>query len=165
MKAAVFNEVGSPLSIEEVRDPKPRTGEVLIRVAACGVCHSDLHVIKGEIAFPLPAVLGHEVSGTVLEVAPDVTNVKPGDRVVASFIMKHSGGLSLPSRGSPSRACASSLPVPGIAIKRNAPSARAISTNRCKVRPHRPHPCALLFRCADSTGAPAKRLVSIRATP
>jgi succinate semialdehyde reductase (NADPH) len=87
MKAAVLNEVGSPLSIEEVNDPKPRFGEVLIKVAACGVCHSDLHVIKGEIAFPLPAVLGHEVSGTVLEVAPDVTNVKVGDRVVASFIL------------------------------------------------------------------------------
>src|SRR6185295_19088400 len=79
MKAAVLNEVGTPLSIEEVRDPKPRAGEVLIKVAACGVCHSDLHVIKGEIAFPLPAVLGHEVSGIVLEVAPDVTSVKPGD--------------------------------------------------------------------------------------
>src|SRR6476659_2252547 len=87
MTAAILYEVGSPLSIEEVRDPKPRAGEVLIKVAACGVCHSDLHVLKGEIAFPLPAVLGHEVSGTVVEAAPDVRNVRAGDRVVASFIL------------------------------------------------------------------------------
>jgi S-(hydroxymethyl)glutathione dehydrogenase/alcohol dehydrogenase len=87
MKAAVMERVGAPLTIQEVQDPKPRQGEVLLKVAACGVCHSDLHVLKGEIAFPLPAVLGHEVSGTVLDVAPDVRNVSVGDRVVASFIM------------------------------------------------------------------------------
>jgi succinate semialdehyde reductase (NADPH) len=87
MKAAVLDRVGSPLSIEEMPDPKPRQGEVLIKVEACGVCHSDLHVIKGEIGFPLPAVLGHEVSGTVVEAAADVTHLKAGDNVVASFIM------------------------------------------------------------------------------
>jgi succinate semialdehyde reductase (NADPH) len=87
MKAAVLERAGGPLAIEELRDPKARASEVLLKVAACGVCHTDLHVIKGEIGFPVPAVLGHEVSATVVEVAPDVTNVKPGDRVVASFIM------------------------------------------------------------------------------
>jgi S-(hydroxymethyl)glutathione dehydrogenase/alcohol dehydrogenase len=87
MKAAILEQVGGPLNVEEIADPKPRAGEVLLKVAACGVCHSDLHVIKGEIAFPLPAVLGHEVSGTVVEAAPDVTEVKAGDRVVASFIL------------------------------------------------------------------------------
>jgi S-(hydroxymethyl)glutathione dehydrogenase/alcohol dehydrogenase len=60
---------------------------VLIKVAACGVCHSDLHVIKGELPYPTPTVLGHEMSGVVVEVAPDVTSVKPGDRVVGTFIL------------------------------------------------------------------------------
>lgn len=87
MKAAVFEGVGSPLLIEDIPAPKPRQGEVLIKVAACGVCHSDLHVIKGELPYPTPTVLGHEMSGTVVEAAPDVTNVKPGDRVVSTFIL------------------------------------------------------------------------------
>ena len=87
MKAAVFERVGSPLVIEDIPEPKPRQGEVLIKVAACGVCHSDLHVIKGELPYPTPTVLGHEMSGIVVEVAPDVTNVKPGDRVVSTFIL------------------------------------------------------------------------------
>jgi succinate semialdehyde reductase (NADPH) len=56
-------------------------------VAACGVCHTDLHVIKGEVGFPLPAVLGHEISGTVAAVAEDVVHVHPGDRVVGTFVM------------------------------------------------------------------------------
>jgi S-(hydroxymethyl)glutathione dehydrogenase/alcohol dehydrogenase len=87
MKAAVLSKIGGPLVIEEIPRPRPRQGEVLVRVSACGVCHTDLHVIKGEVKFPLPAVLGHEISGTVEEVAPDVGGMKPGDRVVASFIL------------------------------------------------------------------------------
>lgn len=87
MRATVLEKVGATLRVEEIADPKPKRGEVLLKVAACGVCHSDLHVIKGEIGFPLPAVLGHEVSGTVVEAAPDVTQVRAGDRVVASFIL------------------------------------------------------------------------------
>jgi S-(hydroxymethyl)glutathione dehydrogenase/alcohol dehydrogenase len=56
-------------------------------VAACGVCHTDLHVIKGEVKFPLPCVLGHEISGVVAEVPADVKVVRLGDAVVCSFIM------------------------------------------------------------------------------
>ncbi|NLS10481.1 zinc-binding dehydrogenase [Nesterenkonia sp. MY13] len=66
---------------------EPKEQEVLIEVAACGVCHTDLHVIKDEVAFPKPAVLGHEVSGIVREVGPGVSHVVPGDRVACSFIM------------------------------------------------------------------------------
>ncbi|HEY7467859.1 MAG TPA: alcohol dehydrogenase catalytic domain-containing protein, partial [Dehalococcoidia bacterium] len=58
MKAAVFERVGNPLVTEDIPEPKPRQGEVLIKVAACGVCHSDLHVIKGELPYPTPTVLG-----------------------------------------------------------------------------------------------------------
>jgi S-(hydroxymethyl)glutathione dehydrogenase/alcohol dehydrogenase len=87
MRAAIFEGVGKPMLVEDIPQPKPRMGEVLIKVAACGVCHSDLHVIKGELPYPTPTVLGHEMSGTVVEVAPDVTNVMPGDRVVSTFIL------------------------------------------------------------------------------
>jgi S-(hydroxymethyl)glutathione dehydrogenase/alcohol dehydrogenase len=60
---------------------------VLVQVAACGVCHTDLHVMKGEVKFLLPCVLGHEISGVVAEVPADVKAVRPGDAVVCSFIM------------------------------------------------------------------------------
>jgi D-arabinose 1-dehydrogenase-like Zn-dependent alcohol dehydrogenase len=64
--------------VEEVPIPKPKVGEVLVRVAACGVCHTDLHVIKGEVAFPTPCVLGHEISGVVAEVGPGVEGLEVG---------------------------------------------------------------------------------------
>lgn len=87
MKAAVCVDTESPLVLEDIPIPEPREGEVLIHNTACGVCHTDLHVMKGEVGFPLPGVLGHEVSGVVAEVGRGVTAVRPGDRVVGSFIM------------------------------------------------------------------------------
>ncbi|MBI3325364.1 MAG: alcohol dehydrogenase catalytic domain-containing protein [Nitrospinae bacterium] len=87
MKAAVLSKIRGHLAIEELPTPQPKAGEVLLNVAACGVCHTDLHVIKGEVNFPLPCVLGHEISGMVAEVAPDVKAIRPGDTVVCSFIM------------------------------------------------------------------------------
>ncbi len=87
MKAVVLSEVGGRLTLEEIPTPRPKVGEVLVRVAACGVCHTDLHVIKGEVKFPLPCVLGHEISGVVEEVPADVKAVQPGAPVVCSFIM------------------------------------------------------------------------------
>jgi S-(hydroxymethyl)glutathione dehydrogenase/alcohol dehydrogenase len=87
MKAAILSEVSGHLSLEEIPRPHPKSGEVLVKVTACGVCHTDLHVIKGEVKFPVPCVLGHEISGVVEEVAPDVKSTRPGDAVVCSFIM------------------------------------------------------------------------------
>jgi succinate semialdehyde reductase (NADPH) len=87
MRAAVLSEVGGPLRIEEIPQPHPKAGEVLIQVTACGVCHTDLHVIKGEVTFPMPCVLGHEISGVVAEVATGVMAARPGEAVVCSFIM------------------------------------------------------------------------------
>jgi succinate semialdehyde reductase (NADPH) len=87
MQAAVLTTPGEPLRLEEIPIPRPRRGEVLVRVAACGVCHTDLHVIKGEVAFPTPAVLGHEISGTVVEVGDGVDGLAEGTRVVGTFIM------------------------------------------------------------------------------
>src|SRR5207302_3520281 len=87
MRAVVLPRVHAPLEIEDIPTPVPKSGEVLVRVAACGVCHTDLHVIKGEVTFPTPAVLGHEISGTVAAVGPGVAGLGDGTRVVCSFIM------------------------------------------------------------------------------
>ena len=82
MKAAVLYEPGQPLRIEDVELAAPRAGEVRVRVGAAGVCHSDYHVMRGDMAAQLPAVLGHEGAGVVEEVGPGVTGVAPGDHVV-----------------------------------------------------------------------------------
>jgi len=91
VQAAVFNGNGPELVIEDIPIPTPRRGEVLLRVSACGVCHTDLHVLRSEVKFPVPAVLGHEVSGVVAEVGADVDTVATGDSVVCSFIMPCGG--------------------------------------------------------------------------
>jgi succinate semialdehyde reductase (NADPH) len=87
MKAVVLDTAPGQLRLEELPRPEPGPGEVLVEVAACGVCHTDLHVMKGEVAFPTPCVLGHEISGLVRETGAGVTGLAPGDRVVSSFIM------------------------------------------------------------------------------
>ncbi|HEY7381546.1 MAG TPA: zinc-binding dehydrogenase [Gaiella sp.] len=87
MLAAVLPAAGEPLHVETIPIPQPRRGELLVRVAACGVCHTDLHVMKGEVAFPTPAVLGHEISGTVVELGEGVDGPEVGSRVVGTFIM------------------------------------------------------------------------------
>ena len=83
MKAAVMRETKAPLCIEEVSIDKPASREVLVRVAASGLCHSDYHFLNGDLPTPLPAVLGHEVAGVVEAVGAEVTAVKVGDPVVA----------------------------------------------------------------------------------
>ncbi|XCB29319.1 zinc-binding dehydrogenase [Arcanobacterium hippocoleae] len=89
MRAAVLRNPQTGLQIETIRTPCPQAGEVLIRVTACGMCHSDLHVIGGKIAFPLPAVLGHEVTGEIVEIGPDTEHfgLKTGQRVAGAFLM------------------------------------------------------------------------------
>src|SRR6185369_16236998 len=84
--AAVLHAVDKPYSLETVELDPPKRGEVLVKVGAAGVCRSDLHFQKGEATIALPAVLGHEGSGTVEAVGEGVTMVKPGDRVILSFV-------------------------------------------------------------------------------
>ncbi len=81
-KAAVLHGVGQKLDVREVEVASPQPGEVLVRMAAGGVCHSDLHVMTGHLTASLPAILGHEGSGVVADVAPGVTSLKPGDHVL-----------------------------------------------------------------------------------
>ncbi|MBQ74633.1 MAG: alcohol dehydrogenase [Gammaproteobacteria bacterium] len=83
MKAAVLREVGQPLEIEEVSVSKPGPREVLVRTAAAGVCHSDLHFIEGLYPTAMPIVMGHEAAGIVEAVGSSVTYVKPGDHVIS----------------------------------------------------------------------------------
>ncbi|WP_028708063.1 zinc-binding dehydrogenase [Propionicicella superfundia] len=89
MRAAVLRETGAGLQIEELRTPRPRAGEVLLKVSACGLCHSDLHVLGGAIAFPLPCVLGHEVAGEIVAMGPanEHSGLAVGQRVAGAFLM------------------------------------------------------------------------------
>jgi S-(hydroxymethyl)glutathione dehydrogenase/alcohol dehydrogenase len=84
--AAVLHEAGKPLEIEEIELDGPAEGEVLIRFTHAGLCHSDLHVMQGDIPGWLPMVLGHEGAGVVEEIGPGVNRVAVGDHVVCSFI-------------------------------------------------------------------------------
>jgi NDMA-dependent alcohol dehydrogenase len=80
--AAVLYEARKPLRIEEVEVLPPMRGEVTVRMKAAGVCHSDLHVMKGDLPMPSPIILGHEGSGIVEAVGDGVTSVSPGDHVI-----------------------------------------------------------------------------------
>ena len=108
-KAAVVYELGAerpyaksrPMKVEEIDLDPPQANEVLVKVAAAGVCHSDLSVVAGVRERPLPMVLGHEASGVVQEVGPGVEGLEPGDHVVFAFLP--SCGQCLPCKeGRPS---------------------------------------------------------------
>lgn len=85
-KAAVCREWNKPVSIETITVESPRRGEVMIKVAACGVCHSDLSATNGTIPLPPPMVLGHEAAGHIVEVGEGVTDLQVGDAVVVSWV-------------------------------------------------------------------------------
>jgi S-(hydroxymethyl)glutathione dehydrogenase/alcohol dehydrogenase len=85
-KAAVCRAFGTPLTVETVELAEPNAGEVLIRTAACAICHSDIFYIDGAWGGELPAVYGHEAAGVVEAVGPGVTRLKAGDHVVATLI-------------------------------------------------------------------------------
>ena len=82
MKAMVLEQPGAPLRLMSVPDPKPRSGQILVKVAACGVCRTDLHIVDGDLTEPrLPIIPGHEIVGRVEAVAPNVQHFRVGDRV------------------------------------------------------------------------------------
>ena len=84
-EAAVLRGVGQPLAIEHIRVTALRPDDVLVRIKASGLCHTDLEVIEGSLAYPMPIVLGHEGAGIVEEIGDAVTDVKVGDSVVCSW--------------------------------------------------------------------------------
>lgn len=85
MRAAILTEFNQPLVIDEVEIAEPRRGEALVRIGATGICHSDLHLIKGEWPRPLPLVPGHEAAGTIEALGPDTGEFAVGDRVICVF--------------------------------------------------------------------------------
>ncbi|MEW6441177.1 MAG: alcohol dehydrogenase AdhP [bacterium] len=93
MKAAVVRKFKAPLKIEEVRRPDPGPGEVLIRVAACGVCHTDLHAAEGDwpVKPSLPFIPGHEAAGHVAAVGKGVSGWKEGDRAGVPWLYRACG--------------------------------------------------------------------------
>ncbi|HEX7408969.1 MAG TPA: Zn-dependent alcohol dehydrogenase [Candidatus Binatia bacterium] len=85
-RAAVMYNYNEPLKIETVELKPPREDEIVVKVVASGICHSDLSVIKGNLPLPPPVVLGHEGAGIVEEVGKGVTDLRPGDHVVLSWV-------------------------------------------------------------------------------
>jgi S-(hydroxymethyl)mycothiol dehydrogenase len=84
-RGVIAAAVGEPVRIETIVVPDPAFGEVVIRVQACGVCHTDLHYREGAINDDFPFLLGHEAAGVVESIGPGVTNVEPGDFVVLNW--------------------------------------------------------------------------------
>ena len=84
-RAAVLNRVGEPLTIDTLTMAPLAPHDVLVKMRATGLCHTDLEVMQGQLAYPLPIVLGHEGAGIVEAVGAQVTDVKPGDHVVCSW--------------------------------------------------------------------------------
>ena len=96
-KAAILWEVGADWSVEDITVDSPRAGEVKVKLAASGLCHSDEHLVTGDMAIDpelaamiglkqFPVIGGHEGAGEVVEVGPGVSTLKEGDHVVLSFI-------------------------------------------------------------------------------
>jgi propanol-preferring alcohol dehydrogenase len=108
MKSAVCEAFGKPLVLTEVPAPSPGPREVLIRVAGCGVCHSDLHLVDGDWkdwGTPLPIIPGHEVTGIVEKAGAEVVSVSPGDRVGVPW-MQFACGECAPCRAGAEMLCA-----------------------------------------------------------
>lgn len=86
MRAAVLYGWNEPFKVEQVDLQEPRQGEVLVKLAASGVCHSDLSIQRGLLPMPPPIIIGHEGAGVVEAVGPGVTSVKPGDHVILTWL-------------------------------------------------------------------------------
>jgi len=91
MKAAVIEKFNAPWVIKELADPKPKSGQVLIKIMASGMCGTDVHVHRGLFPVKLPLVAGHEPVGVIVEVGAGVTDFKIGDRVGVSWVQKGCG--------------------------------------------------------------------------
>src|SRR6266508_4873616 len=86
MRAAVYVEQNKPLEVEELESLPPGPSDVVVQVAASGVCHSDVSVTDGTLPLPPPSILGHEGAGTVDWIGDEVSGLKQGDRIIATFV-------------------------------------------------------------------------------
>ena len=172
MMAAVFRKPHEPLTIESVEIDKPWGREVLVRTAATGVCHSDLHVVDGVGRWPLdqPIVLGHEGAGVVEAVGTDVTTVRPGDHVVACLsgfcgsceqcLGGHpnlcTGGLVTRGKGAPPRLSQKGAPLRQfIGVSSYAERMLLHENSVVKIDPDLPLDRAALVGCGVLTGVGA----------
>ena len=169
MRAAVLIEAGKPLQIEQINIANPGPHEVLIRTAACGLCHSDLHFIEGTYPHPLPAIPGHEAAGIVEAVGSEVRTVKVGDAVVTclSAFCGHceycvTGRMSLclggDTRRKPGEAPRLTRPDGSVVNQMLNLSAYAemmlVHEHACvAIHPDMPLPQASVIGCAVTTGA------------
>ena len=85
-KAAILWETNKPWSVEEIEIDDPKAGEVLVEMKASGMCHSDEHLMTGDLPFALPIIGGHEGAGIVRKVGEGVSWLAPGDPVVIGFV-------------------------------------------------------------------------------
>ena len=100
MKAMVLESPGSPLVLKQVEIPEPQENNVLLKVNACGVCRTDLHIIDGELAEPkLPLIIGHEIAGQIVKIGRNVTKFKLGDRIGVPWLGYTCGKCKYCKRG------------------------------------------------------------------
>lgn len=150
MRAAILRELGKPLSVEEVFLPALERGQVLVKVAFAGVCHTQVSEARGKRGPDrfLPHLLGHEASGTVVETGPGVERVRAHDRVVVSWIK--SLGLDAPGPKYSTEKGESINAGPAAVFAEYA----VVSENRCTPLPEKiPLDVAALLGCAVPTGA------------
>ena len=180
MKAAVMRKNHAPLVIEEVQIDRPGSHEVLVRTAASGICHSDLHVIEGGLPMPPPTILGHEPAGVVEAVGDEVEGFEPGDHVIGC-ISAFCGQCEMCLRGKPylcngggsfQRAADAKprLSQKGVAIPQFANlssfAEKMLTHERAlvKIRPEMPLDRAALIGCGVTTGLGAA-LNTVRVEP
>ena len=172
-RAVICRELNQPVTVEEVNVDPPKRGEVLVKLGACGVCHSDLSAINGTIALPLPLVLGHEGAGVVEEAGEGVSEVAKGDHVVFSFIymcgkcrfcvagrpvlcLEQGKALTTPLEGSPRLRDAAGKPLNIFSgCGAMAEYATVSVENVIKIDPKIPLDCAALVGCGVTTGVGA----------
>jgi propanol-preferring alcohol dehydrogenase len=100
MRAMLFEGIGEPLKLVELPIPQPGPGQVLIKIHACGICHTDLHIIDGELGEPkLPLVLGHQIVGTVVQGGKGAKRYQPGERVGVPWLGGTDGTCRYCERG------------------------------------------------------------------
>lgn len=165
VRAAVARGVGAPLAVEEIELAETGPRQVRVRLAASGVCHSDLSVLRGTLPFVFPTVLGHEGAGVVEEVGSEVTRVRPGDHVVlgwnppcrhcfyclAGQPMLCEVGLA-ESLGSPYATLAGEPLVRGLGVGSFAEATLVPEGSAVAVDPAAPFDLAALVGCALATG-------------
>ncbi len=172
-KAVICRELNQPVVVETISVDSPKRGEVMVKLAACGVCHSDLSATNGTIALPPPLVLGHEAGGEVIEVGEGVTGLALGDHVVSSFIymcgkcrfcssgrpvlcLEQHKALTTPLEGTPRTRDAAGRPLgifSGCGVM--AEYATLSIENVVKIDPKIPLDRAALVGCAVTTGVGA----------